>query len=360
MHQPWTAELAERFARFAAREAQGSSPLYERLCRDLAHAAPVRELYARVDARQRRPNLLLAAMHAVILAGADHDLAAYYPSVGGSRAPDDALVPTAVDFLATHRRRLHAWMTQRTTQTNEVRRSALLLCALNQISWRGPPALVDVGAAAGLNLLVDGYGYRFGQQQLNTAAPVRVDCTPVGAMPLPDLRLVPITERIGVDRSPLDLTDPEDVLWLRACIWPEHRHRRELLDAAIALTRCHPPPVIAADALELDEVAARLSADLHVVVFHCATLAYLPPPQRDAFAARLEAIAANRYLSWISIEGPFIPPYDRLDDTHPIGPIDDRAYFIVGLTEWPHRQRHDRLLARADPHGSWIQWLHGS
>lgn len=351
-------ELARRFQVFASREARGSSPLYERLAEGLAANPVVAELYADVDARQRRPNLLLAALHTAVLAGTDHELAGYYPSVGGTRPPDDALLQIAVDFVREHSSLLRSWMTARHTQTNEVRRCAALLAALSQIRWSGAPALVDVGASAGLNLLVDRYGYRYGSAaEVEADRPVRIDCELIGSVAPASLGPVRLADRVGIDLKPLRVSDPDDVLWLRACVWPEHRERRSLLDAAISEALGDPPRIVRGDAVDaLGDVVLGMPGDRHVVVFHSATLAYLPPEDRQRFAERVADLARRRTVSWVPMEG-MGEPYDRLDREHPTASPVDTAYLMVGLTEWHDGQRADRLLARVDPHGGWMQWL---
>ncbi len=43
--------------------------------------------------------------------------------------------------------------------------------------------------------------------------------------------------RIGLDRSPIDLTDPDAARWLEACVWPDQPDRFHRLQAAIGLAQ---------------------------------------------------------------------------------------------------------------------------
>jgi Uncharacterized protein conserved in bacteria (DUF2332) len=61
-----------------------SSPLYMGLCPLLAETPSAVELLVGATPLQRRPNLLLAAMHASLLRNREHPLAEWYPTVGGS------------------------------------------------------------------------------------------------------------------------------------------------------------------------------------------------------------------------------------------------------------------------------------
>ncbi len=49
---------------------------------------------------------------------------------------------------------------------------------------------------------------------------------------LPPTRLPEVVWRAGLDLNPLDVTNPADLAWLEALIWPEHAHRRDRLRAA--------------------------------------------------------------------------------------------------------------------------------
>ncbi|MEJ7585876.1 MAG: DUF2332 family protein [Acidimicrobiales bacterium] len=79
-------------------------------------------------------------------------------------------------------------------------------------------------------------------------------------MPRPaDGRVAPIAERVGLDRTPIDVTDDESVRWLEACVFPDRLDRLHRLQAAVALVRPDPPRVEAGDAVaDLARVAATL------------------------------------------------------------------------------------------------------
>ena len=51
--------------------------------------------------------------------------------------------------------------------------------------------------------------------------------------------------RLGVDRDPIDVTDPIGRAWLEACVWPDQADRFHRLRAAIGLATTSPPPASA-------------------------------------------------------------------------------------------------------------------
>src|SRR4029453_17082131 len=140
--------LAERSRRFAADEAHGVSPHYERLAQDIAASADVLRFLIDLPPPRRQPNLLLGA--ATLIAG---------------RPPD---IASLTKMVARRADALRATMLARTTQTNEPARCAVLLPLLAALPE--PLALVEVGASAGLCLLPDRYGYDYGRGPLRPAA----------------------------------------------------------------------------------------------------------------------------------------------------------------------------------------------
>jgi hypothetical protein len=267
--------LQQRFARFAS-ETAGRSPLYERLSVDLARRAEGAALLAEAPPAQRRPNLLYAAVHDLLLAGADDPLGAYYPSVAGTRSPDDDATPSFLAFVADRRDAVLARLRTRATQTNEVGRAAALLPGLAHVGTlmdRRPLALVDLGASAELLLHLDRYAYRLGD----------------------------VVERLG-------------------------------------------------------DVLAEVSDDTVPCVLHSAALAYLGAEARETVAATLAAVGCARDLVVLSLEGPFVAPFPVLSAAAS-EPAPAEEHFLLGATVWRSGVRHDALLARAHPHGAWLQWL---
>src|SRR5262245_35501457 len=158
-------------------------------------------------------------------------------------------------------------MRSRRTQTNEVGRCAVLLPALPP----GPLALVEVGASAGLCLLLDRFLYDYGTVRVGAASsPVQLACAVTGDAPLP-AACPEIVWRRGLDLAPVDVNDDDAVRWLLACVWSDHAERRQRLRAVIGVARAVPPLVVAGDLVDdLPALLAAAPGDATLVVFHSA------------------------------------------------------------------------------------------
>jgi hypothetical protein len=204
-------------------------------------------LLAAAQGPQRRPNLLLAAVHYLLLGGDPHPLGRFYPSLDAERARGDPW-PVFRAFVLSRRADLQALIARRHTQTNEVRRSAVLYpaIALAARELAEPTAILEAGAAAGLNLLFDRYWFDYAAAGTagDPASPVRARCQVRGRLRPPISQPAPqVAARLGIDAHPLDIRDADQVLWLRSLVWPEHHGRVELLQNAIAVARRDLPPL---------------------------------------------------------------------------------------------------------------------
>jgi hypothetical protein len=358
------------FASFAD-EAVARLPLYRRLCQGVAEDPEVARRLTLARPGQAIPNLLLAAVHDVLLAGEDHPLGAWYASV----VPHPRHVGTGDDDpyphfrdLALHDAGVEDRLRSRATQTNEVGRSLALLPAFSAISLDAPGAppdggrplgLVEVGASAGLNLLLDGYGYRYqpGDHVVGRSSLLTLECTLRGGL-VPPIPAAPptIASRIGLDLHPVDLHDRDQSRWLVACQWPDQPERVHRARTAIALAHGRVPTVVRGDAVDdLAPLVEAVGAHALPVVFATWVLSYLPEARQAALVAVLDGIGAHRDLSFVWCDHPrWVPGLPG--PGRPDGGVDSGASALVRV-DWRDGVRTASRLADLHPHGTWMEWL---
>jgi hypothetical protein len=348
--------LARRFHRFAAAECP-EEPLYEALCRIVGDDPALLDLLRDTRDEQQRPNLWLAAVHDLLLAGAQHPLAAYYPSVGGTRVVDDALAACTRSFAALHEDRLRELMRTRTTQTNEVGRCAVLWPALRAIAARTGHeriALLDFGCSAGLNLNVDRFAYD--EADADERVPY-LPCRLAGARGAPAGPTPQIVQRAGIDPAPVAIDDDAALRWLRACLWPSDAVRLKRFDQAVALMRAARWPVqrVADCTTGVDAWLDSVPAGVQPVVFNSWVLTYFDQPALQRHVDGMARLVRERGLAWLSAEGPWL----RLGDLEAPSPsAPELATGSLWTLCWNEgRAARFELLARSHPHGRWAEWL---
>ncbi|MDH2425386.1 DUF2332 domain-containing protein [Sphaerisporangium sp. TRM90804] len=277
---------AAQYAEFAAHEAHGVSPAYERLSLAVSRDDEVLALLGTLPPAKRQPNLLFGVVR--LLGGAVEDPASFH------------------DYTVANWPAIEAEMRTRATQTNEAGRCAVLLPVLATLPQ--PLALLEVGASAGLCLYPDRYAYRYGEHVVGAGEPV-LDCAATGVAP--PTGVPEVVWRAGLDLNPLDVTDPADLAWLDALIWPEHTHRRARLRAAAAVAAAEPPLLVRGDLVDdLPALAARAPAGATLVVFHTSVMYQVPAPRRKAFADVVRGLPGH----WIANENPDVLPNDALPE----------------------------------------------
>jgi hypothetical protein len=308
--------IAAEYAEFAVREAHGVSPAYERLSLAVSGDGEVLALVGTLPPMKRQPNLLFGVVR--FLGGPVDDPAAFH------------------DYAVANWPAIEAEMRTRAVQTNEAGRCAVLLPVLAALPQ--PLALLEVGASAGLCLYPDRYAYRYGDKVVGSGVPV-LECAATGMAPpagVPD-----VVWRAGLDLNPLDVTDPADVAWLDALIWPEQSHRRARLRAAAAVAAAEPPLLVRGDLVDdLPALAARAPAAATLVVFHTSVMFYVPAARRETFVDVVRGLPGH----WIANEGPDVLPYDALPK-----PSSEALHNVLALDGTP--------LAWTRPHGQAIIWF---
>jgi hypothetical protein len=338
------------FADFAA-SASPRAPLYVRLSAGIAADPELPGLLLLAPPTQRQPVLLLACVHDLLLAGDGDELAAYYPNLTAQPDPGDPL-PTFRAFCDAHADELGQLLATRSTQTNEIGRCALLLPVLGLLAEEvGELAHLDVGASAGLNLLLDRYEYVYEPGgAVGGPSPVRLECGTRGPVPVPPT-IPSVVERRGLDRSPIDVHDAEQRRWLEACVWPDQIDRFERLRAALDLAAGESLDLRRGDAVaDTKRIAASFAA--HPVVTNTWVLNYLAGDERRAYLESLDALGAERDASWIFLEAPALVPELPVRD-----PAEYRS--VVVLVRWRRGQRRVHHLGVAHPHGYWLHWERG-
>ena len=325
------------------------SPLYasllEHAAADLLGGGPVASVldgYLAEPAASVLALRMLGGAHALALSGRAPQLAAFYPSAGGtaSPGPDGADAWAALrETLSAHRDWIRTWLT-RPPQTNEVGRGAALVGGLRHIAaeYPLPVRLVEVGTSAGLNLRADhfriaGEAGRHG----DPASPVLLAGGWQGA-PVPESP-VEVVGRGGGDLEPIDPSTPEGSLTLTAYVWPDQASRLERLRGAIGLAAAIPADVRRESATAT--LARIVLADgTWTVLWHSIFRQYLDPAQRAELAAGVAALGAAATAS-----GRFA--YLYLEQSRSGG-------CPVTLTTWPGGYK--RVIGHAPPHGLPVTW----
>ncbi|RCW45256.1 hypothetical protein DFQ14_103223 [Halopolyspora algeriensis] len=278
-------EIAERYRAFAGQEASPSSPHYAALANAVADDPELCGRIAALPARCHQPALFLAAVR-----------------FATGSIPVDG--PDLLGRASTAWEAVSGTMRARSTQTNEPGRCAALLPALQDLPQ--PLALIEVGASAGLCLLLDRYRYEYRGVRTASlgAGDCRLDCELRPGAPIP--RWIPdIAWRAGLDRNPLDVTDERDMRWLRCLVWPDMPARAERLERARSLAEADPPHVRSGDLVgDLPALLAEAPAAATPVVVHSAVLAYVDAERARAFVATVRDAGAVR----IGLEAPMASP----------------------------------------------------
>ena len=288
------------------------------------------------------PLRIAGGLHWLYLSGEDRRLEPVY---GGLLTDQGAIDAIVADMAVRFDARLMPWL-DGPPQTNEAGRSASVMAGLLWLSGRLGPRfeLNEIGASAGVNTMMGRYFYDLGG---TTAGPSlsRMRIAPEWRGDPPPANPVEIVAARGCDRAPVDLTDPDQALKLKAYVWAEAAERMARIDTAIAMAQRAAPELERMDAVDAvrDMLARPQEAGVTRVLFHTIVWQYLPEASQDAITAMMEdaghAATAERPLAWVSLET-------------------NRATFAheLRVRYWPGGEQAVHL-ANAHPHGAWVEWL---
>ena len=348
-------ELAERF-RAGGSDSSSRSAFYGHLNRQIADDPAVVDLLTSAPEHQQLPVLLLAAVHSIVLAEPDLELAQWYPTTATTPLDTDPY-PVFRRLCAERSDEIRSIVSTRSVQTNEVGRSALFVPPLGEIEREvGPLALVDVGTSAGLNLQLDRFRYRYDPGgSLGPDSPVVLETGTRGPVPVP-ARVPSIAARVGLDRNPIVVSDPAEARWLMACVWPDQPDRFERLRGAISLANTDPPHLVQGDAVaDVASTIDGIATSGHPVVLNSWVLNYLDRDAREAYVAELDRVGATRDLTWVFAESPGLAPGLPFPDT-----VAGEHTTALVSARWRAGHRSVDLHGLAHPHGYWLHWHAGA
>ena len=343
--------LAQVYRHFGERA--GTSPLYERVAVALSESGEALRAIGTAPARKRHPAVILAALHDLALAGRAPALAAAYAAGDG-----DAAAGAAIEVLLGMTDSVVAIAVRLPVRAGETGHGAVLYPAIAEAARRaGAQAvgLIDVGCSAGLNLTVDRVGITYGNGQSlgDPSSPAQLAASVVGGRSIPGRAIPEVVARVGIDLDPVDVTDPDEARWLRACLEPDQPERAARLEAEIALAATAPPLLLRGDALEmLPGALARVPAGALPVVTTTWALSRFPLESRLRFLHRLGDAATDRAVAWVSVEGvgvaPAIPTFgDRRASGHS----------IIGMAVFGQSALRTEAMGRCWSRGRLLAWL---
>ncbi|WP_193607329.1 DUF2332 domain-containing protein [Nocardioides lijunqiniae] len=336
-------DLESALRRQAPACASLGSPMYAELCErladDVAAGGPTAAVLAGHEDDPGPSGLalrLLGSVHRLVLERRAGALAAYYPSVGGTWAPEAGWLALR-QLLEDEPDAVREWL-DRPPQTNEVGRATALMAGLLALPWPHPVRLFEIGSSGGLNLLADRFRYVTPAGSVGPAeSPVVLDPAWTGE---PPLREVPrVVERLGSDVMPVDVATTEGRLVLTAYVWPDQTHRHERLRGAFAIADRHPPVVRREGAG--DFVAGLEPAEgATTVLWHSVMWQYLDSEEQDRVRAGIEALG-ERATPAAPFAHLFLEPTRRTPDS-------DHEFLVV-LETWPGGER--RVVGTSVGHG---------
>lgn len=333
--------LSERFRIFAERECKNSSRLYEYLAANIANDMDLLTLAAHSKSGQPVPNLLLGAVHYLLLSGVEHELGAYYATIADQPKDASGAIFCFKDFCIQNENKIIQLLESKLVQTNEVRRCTYLypsFCHIYRISKK-PLTLIELGTSAGLQLLWDQYTYSYNSSQkygskhsaLEISAEIKGDKFPFLFEHSP-----PVTRRIGLDLHLNNLNNSEDYLWLKALIWPEHKERNTYFEKAADYLKSQPIELIEGDGISiLPEIIPTISQDSSICIFHTHVANQIPTEAKKKLSAQIQFLGKEREVFHL---------YNNMWD-----PDLHLDYYING-------NEHRETLAETDGHGRWFKW----
>ncbi|MBL4870468.1 MAG: DUF2332 family protein, partial [Robiginitomaculum sp.] len=253
------------------------------------------------------PLRLMGALHNLVITGQCQPLSDIFPPHYKDKTDAQIWAGVSAAF-ETHAVFILGFL-QSPPQTNEVRRSAILLPGFLSIAkaTNGLPfVLSEIGASAGLNLNWNQYYYQFGDKEWGDKN-ATVKLCPKWSGPVPKLKNIVVQERRGCDLMPTDLTDKTETTNLLSYLWADQGERITHTEYAFETASLYPYHVDKMDAIEWlkQRLSQRYEGAVHVI-YHTIAWQYFPQNLKREGRALIKDAGAmaseTAPLAWLVFE----------------------------------------------------------
>jgi hypothetical protein len=342
-----------------------SSPIFSSLARDCAADVDIIDLCAATRRGQLAGMLLMCVVHYLVMKSPDSKLARYYPSVSEAPLPMATAFPVFREFCLDHAAQVADLLSWRTVNTNLAEKATCLLPALAHVARHAgePLTLVEICCSSGLNMLFDEYRYDYGPLGCvgPEVSPIRLRCKVVGKGRPPVEAIPAIARRVGVDLVYMDVSKPDERLWMEAVLAPEWTEELVRLRQALELRRQRDLRIIQGDALEiLPQLLEELPGPLCILQSYC--IGHWSMAARGALEDLLLRYSRDRVIHRIAIEGPESEPPEvartRLIRLSAAGiPILQKSSpSTIDHLMYADSRMSSRRLGEGSIFGTWLDW----
>ena len=340
-------DLSTIFVQFAENECRNLSKLYYQLSLDISKSDELLKLASHATFRQPMPNLLLGAVHFLLLKSPKERLANFYPSISKKPAAE---IPFNLfrNFVLDNRKKILSILKERIVQTNELNRTAHLMPVIASIfDGKDELTLIDIGTSAGLNLNWDKYEYEYGSKGHYGKSSVKIK-SEILEGEMPKFNSFPKRIRkIGIDQNPLDLKINDNAMWLKALIWPDQMERFKRLQSAIKFIKSENIELVKAHSTnQFEKIIDRIEHTQPLIIFHTNTIYQFTLLERKELWNMLDRIGKKRDYYYLAVEG-----IKEMSEKYGI-----EHGILIELTKYKNKFKEQKLLGVTDGHSNWIKW----